>query len=107
MVKVSVFYPSRPGARFDVDYYLRRHMTRSVELLGPHMQEITTEIGVAGGVPGQPPPFAAIASFTCNSVEEFTTIFLQHADELQADIANYTDIAPVIQVSQVVVMRMA
>jgi uncharacterized protein (TIGR02118 family) len=106
MVRVSVFYPYKPGARFDVDYYLRRHMTRSVELLGPHMKEISTEIGVAGGIPGQPAPFAAISSFTCNSVEEFTSIFLQHADELQGDIPNYTDIAPVIQVSEVVVLRL-
>lgn len=26
MVKVSVFYPNRKDARFDIDYYCNRHM---------------------------------------------------------------------------------
>jgi len=34
MVKVSIFYPSKPGARFDVDYYLNTHMPLTLGLLG-------------------------------------------------------------------------
>jgi hypothetical protein len=33
-------------------------------------------------------------------VKAFTDAFLPHADELQGDIPNYTDIAPIIQVSE-------
>src|ERR1700676_1766092 len=34
MIKVSVFYPSSDGARFDMDYYRDRHMALVQERLG-------------------------------------------------------------------------
>jgi uncharacterized protein (TIGR02118 family) len=39
----------------------------------------------------------------CDSVDEFQRGFGPHAKEILADIANYTDLAPVMQVSEVVV----
>jgi uncharacterized protein (TIGR02118 family) len=105
MVKVSIFYPSTPGARFDVDYYLKTHMPLTIGLLGPAVQSISVEIGVIGGLPDQAPPFVAICSFVCETAEAFTAAFLPNADLLQGDIVNYTDIAPVIQVSQLFVTQ--
>jgi uncharacterized protein (TIGR02118 family) len=37
------------------------------------------------------------------SVESFQTAFGPHMKEIMADIANYTDITPVMQISEVVV----
>jgi uncharacterized protein (TIGR02118 family) len=39
----------------------------------------------------------------CDSIEAFQTGFGPHAQEIMADIPNYTDQAPVIQISEVVV----
>jgi uncharacterized protein (TIGR02118 family) len=39
----------------------------------------------------------------CDSVEDFQAGFGPHAKELMADIPNYTDIAPIVQISDVVV----
>ena len=39
----------------------------------------------------------------CNSMEVFQAGFGPHAQEIVADIPNYTDQAPVIQISEVVV----
>ncbi len=39
----------------------------------------------------------------CDSVEAFRAGFGPHAQEILADIPNYTDLAPVIQISEVVV----
>ncbi len=36
-----------------------------------------------------------------DSVEEFQTAFTPHAAEIMADIPNYTNIQPVIQISEV------
>jgi uncharacterized protein (TIGR02118 family) len=101
MVRVSIFYPSKPGARFDVDYYLNTHMPLAIGTLGSAIKAVSVEIGLLSGQPGQPPPFTAICAFTCDTVEDFTSAFLPNADVLQGDIPNYTDIAPVIQVSEI------
>lgn len=99
MIKVSVLYPHKLGARFDADYYLNVHMPMSAKLLGHAMQSVTAEIGLSGETPGEPAPFAAIAGFTCASIDAFLQAFLPVANQLQADILNYTDIEPVIQFS--------
>jgi len=39
----------------------------------------------------------------CDSVEAFQAGFGPHAKEIMADIPNYTDQSPVIQISEVVV----
>jgi uncharacterized protein (TIGR02118 family) len=100
MIKVSIFYPSKPGSRFDGAYYLNVHMPLAIKLLGPALKAVTVELGVSGGAPDQSPPFAAICGFTCETVQAFMEAFAPHQLELQTDIPNYTDIVPVIQVSQ-------
>jgi len=99
MIKVSILYPNTPGSHFDTDYYLKVHMPLAVKLLGPALKRVTAEIGVGGAAPGEPAPYAAIAGFTCESIEAFTQAFLPNAAELQGDIPRYTDIQPVIQIS--------
>ena len=101
MIKVSILYPSKPGSRFDVDYYLQVHMPMAVRLLGSAMKAVSVEIGVSGVIPGQPAPFAAIVGFTCESAEAFNAAFLPVAGQLQGDIPKYTDIEPVIQMSEI------
>ena len=100
MIKVSIFYPNKSGSRFDGAYYLSVHIPLAIKLLGPAIKAVSVELGVSGGAPDQAPPYAAICGFTCETVQAFTEAFLPHQAELQSDIPNYTDIAPVIQVSQ-------
>ena len=69
MTKVSIAYPGKPGSPFDADYYLRVHMPMAAKLLGQAIKAATAEIGIGGETPGAPPPYAAIAGFTCKSVE--------------------------------------
>ena len=91
MIKVSVMYPAREGARFDHAYY--RDKCRSY----------TVDRGLAGGTPDAPPTYVAMCHLFCDSVEAFQSGFGPHAKDIMADIANYTDIAPVVQISEVVV----
>jgi len=101
MIKVSVLYPSKLGTRFDVDYYLTVHMPMAARLLGAAVKDISIEIGIGGGVPGTPAPYAAIVGFTCDSVDAFIAAFMPVAGQLQGDIPNYTDIEPVVQISEI------
>jgi uncharacterized protein (TIGR02118 family) len=101
VIKVTVLYPSRPGSRFDVDYYLHTHMPMACRLLASAVKSVSVDIGLSGSTPDQPPPFAAICEFTCESAQAFGEAFLPCAAQLQRDIPNYTDIEPVIQFSEI------
>ena len=100
MIKVSILYPRKPGSRFDADYYTKAHMPLAQQLLASGVVATSVEIGVSGATPEQPPAFWAICGFTCVSAEAFSAAFLPHAATLQGDIPNYTDVEPIIQISQ-------
>jgi uncharacterized protein (TIGR02118 family) len=101
MVRVSILYPNQPGSRFDVEYYLNFHMPMSSKLLGTAVKAVSVEIGRNGVSPNELPPFAAICSFSCETFEDFMTAFTPVAADLQGDIPKYTDITPIIQVSDI------
>jgi uncharacterized protein (TIGR02118 family) len=107
MVKISMMYPNKEGARFDFDYYLRTHMPTSVDRLAssPGFRSVSVERGLAGGAPGSRPHYIAMCHYTFESLEAFLTAFNANAAELQGDIPNYTDLSPMIQVSSVEFLR--
>lgn len=103
MIKVSVMYPNTPGARFDHDYYRDSHMPLVQKLMGSSCQFYTVDKGIGGGAPDAPATYIGMCHIYSESVESFQAGFGPHADEILADIANYTDLKPVMQVSEVVV----
>lgn len=103
MIKVSVMYPNKPGARFDHAYYRDRHMPLVKAKMGPACLFYTVDKGLAGGAPGVAPTYVAMCHIYADSVESFQAAFGPHAKEILADIPNYTDLEPVLQISDVVV----
>jgi uncharacterized protein (TIGR02118 family) len=103
MIKVSVMYPYTDGARFDHAYYRDKHMPLLKARMGDACKSYTIDKGLAGGAPGTPPTYVGMCHVFCDSVEAFQTAFGPHAKEILGDIKNYTDIAPVLQISEVVV----
>lgn len=101
MIVVNVLYPNAPGAKFDLDYYLQRHMPMVQRRLGAPLQRVAVERGLAGGAPGAPPPFLAAAHLYFESVEAFQGAFGPHAETILADVPNYTNTTPLIQISEV------
>jgi uncharacterized protein (TIGR02118 family) len=103
MVKISIFYPHTPDSTFDMEYYLRTHMPMSRERLGAHpgFLALSVERGVAAPQSRVPPAYVAMCHYTFTTAEDFVAAFMLHAAELQADIANYTSIVPIVQFSVV------
>jgi uncharacterized protein (TIGR02118 family) len=101
MIKVSVLYPNSPDARFDMAYYVDRHMPMVRDLIGGALKGINVEQGLAGGQPGAPAPYVALGHLLFESVDVFQAAFAQHSDAILADIPNYTNTQPTVQVSQV------
>jgi len=103
MIRVSIMYPNQQGARFDHAYYRDKHMPLLKARMGAACRSYTVDKGLAGGAPGSAPTYVGMCHIFCDSVESFQAGFGPHAKEIMADIANYTDLQPVIQISEVVV----
>lgn len=103
MIKVSVMYPNTLGARFDHAYYRDKHLPFVKATLGDSLLSYTIDKGLAGGAPGAPATYVAMCHLHFTSVETFQAAFGPHAQEILADIPNYTDLTPTLQISEVVV----
>lgn len=103
MIKVSVMYPNTPGAKFNHEYYRDKHMPMVKSRMGENCKFYTVDKGVAGGTPGAPATYVGMGHLYCDSVDAFQRGFGPHAKEIMGDISNYTDIAPLVQISEVVV----
>jgi uncharacterized protein (TIGR02118 family) len=101
MIRVSVLYPNTDGNTFDHDYFLGTHMPLVAERCGDPLRNWEVEKGIAGGEPGAPPPYMALAHLTFDSVDDFQAAFGPHAEEILGDIPNYTNATAVMQISEV------
>jgi uncharacterized protein (TIGR02118 family) len=100
MVKVTIFYPNSPGAKFDMNYYTTSHMPM-VQRKVSTCKGIAAEKGLAGGAPGSAPTYIAIGHLLFDSVEAFESAFAPHAPEILADVPNYTNVQPILQINQI------
>lgn len=101
MIAVSVFYPNQPGLHFDIDYYCTKHMPLVRQLVGPALLKVAVEHGIAGIEAAAPPPYLAIGHLYFDSVEAFQKAFGPHFPRIAADVPNYTNATPVLQISDV------
>jgi len=102
LIKISVMYPFAEGKTFNMEYYETKHMPMVAKFLGSNLVKYTIEKGVASGIPNQPLPYMAIGIFYIRSLADYQAAIAPNRDAIRADIANYTDVAPVILVSEVV-----
>lgn len=103
MIKVSILYPNEEGKKFDMDYYCKKHVPMVGKLLGESVTGATVEKGLVGGAPDSPATYAAMGNLYFNTVEAFQNSFGPNADTIMADVPNYTNIEPVIQISEVMI----
>ena len=101
MIKVSVLYPNRESSKFDMDYYCNSHIPMVRQKLGAACKGAAVEHGVSGAAPGSRPAFIAMGHLYFDTLEAFQAAFGPHAQAFMADIPNYTDIEPTLQISDV------
>ena len=94
MIRLSVLYPTTEGATFDHDYYRDKHVPLVAKSWGLDSYEI--DKGVDG-------PYVAAVHFMFPSTEAVSAAMASEGTgAVMADVANYTDIQPVLQTSEVV-----
>ena len=102
LFKVSVMYPFSEGKTFDIAYYEATHMPMVARLLGSNLVKYTIEKGVVSGIPNTPLPFMAIGTFYVKDLSAYQAAITPNRDAIRADFPNYTNISPMILVSEVV-----
>ena len=100
MVILTVLYPKSASSRFDHDYYLNQHI--------PLVHDRCTRMGLhsvrlfrgTGTLEGSAPPFEMIGLLAFPSMAELSAALEAHGGEIVGDIPNFTNIQPVIQISE-------
>jgi uncharacterized protein (TIGR02118 family) len=94
MIRLSVFYPATEGAKFDHEYYRSHHIPLALQTWGLSGAEI--DRGIDG-------PYIAGVHFRFDSQEALANAMgAPGTSDVLADVANYTDITPVMQTSEIV-----
>ena len=101
MIRVSVLYPNKPGGKFDMDYYLTKHMPMVRERLGAALKGVTVEQGISGMAPNSAPEFVTMCHLVFDSVDAHDAAIAPHQAALVGDIPNFTNIEPRFQFSDV------
>lgn len=101
MIKVTVLYPNNEDKNFNLQYYLDVHIPLVKRRLGNTCKKVEVEKGIAGSTPGSTPAHTIIGYLYFDSVEDFQNAFSPHANEIMGDIANFTNINPTMQISEV------
>ena len=105
MFKVSILYPNGEDKTFDMDYYEKTHMPLVSGFLGKNLKFYEIDKGVAGRTPNDKVPFVAIGYFYINDVAEYNKAIAQNRDTIINDIKKYTNIQPIIQISEIKQLR--
>jgi uncharacterized protein (TIGR02118 family) len=101
MIKISVLYADDGGRRFDMDYYCNKHVPMVRQKLGNECRGVAVEQGISGISAGSRPAYVAMGHLFFDSLEAFHAVFSPHRDAIVADVPNYTNIQPAVQISEV------
>jgi uncharacterized protein (TIGR02118 family) len=101
MIKVAILYPNGEGKTFDMDYYRNTHMPLAASLFGNSLKAMSIDKGLAGITPDVPAPYLAIGYFYFEDMSSMQSTMAPNSERLRADVSNYTNIQPVIQISEV------
>ncbi len=103
MIQVSVMYPNQDDARFDMTYYTEIHMPLVRKLTGRACRGVAVQRGLSGPQIHSKPTYVALGHIYFDSVPAFEQAFAPHASQIMADVSNFTNLIPVIQINEVIV----
>lgn len=101
LFKVTILYPSGEDKTFDMNYYETKHMPLVAGFLGKNLKYYEIDKGISGRTPEDKVPFVAIGYFYVRNIEEYNKAIAQNRNAVISDIKNYTNIQPVVQISEI------
>lgn len=103
MIQVSVMYPNQDDARFDMTYYTEIHIPLVHKLAGEACRRVAVQRGIGGSQPGSKPTYLALGHLYFDSIPAFECAFGPHVEQIMADLSNFTNLTPTVQINEVVV----
>jgi uncharacterized protein (TIGR02118 family) len=105
LFKVAVLYPNGEDKTFDMDYYEKKHMPMVAGFIGKNLKFYEIDKGISGRTPNDKPSFVAIGYFYIRDVAEYSQAIAKNRDAVVNDFKNYTNIQPVVQISEIKYLR--
>lgn len=106
MIRIAISYPktksNNPAKQFNMDYYRERHMALVEINYLPHGL-IKWELDIPQIGLGELPVFA-IGYLYFTNLQEVKNAFKQAGSIVLADIINFTDVTPIVVVSEITAM---
>ncbi|WKN45661.1 EthD family reductase [Tunicatimonas pelagia] len=102
MIRVVIMYPNEDGKTFDMDYYSKKHMPMVASLFGDPLKRYAIDKGMSGRTLDEPTPYLAVGYFYFDKLSDYENAFGSNAEKILSDIPNYTDIQPIVQISEVI-----
>lgn len=94
-------YPADSGTKFDVEYYLQKHMPLVKERWASYGLKASQVLRGTSMADGSTPGYRMMAVLTFNSIENYKNAGKAHGREIFADIANFTDAKPSVQINDI------
>lgn len=102
MIMVSVIYSADSSVRFDLDYYLQKHIPLVKERWAPYgMTDVKVVRGTAKA-DGSAPDFRLMTLMTFTSLDAFKAAGAAHGREVSGDVANFTDKRGIMQINEII-----
>jgi len=100
-ITVTMLFPTEPDSRFDWDYFLNSHVPMvEAALAGDNLIQIKVALGLSGTAPGDAPAYQAVMIVSYDSIVAFHRTWRQHHHRIMADVTNFTNTRPVVQLSE-------
>jgi len=93
-------YPNTLGSKFDMDYYLGSHFDLVGKLWGDNLISARAVKGIGTPDPDTPAPYQVMAILEIESMDVLHQMIEEHGEEVMGDIPNFTDTAPIVQISE-------
>lgn len=96
---VTVLYPNRADATFDMGYYLSSHMPMVQERFGPHGMTAWRVVRFPG--PPEQTPFSVMATLDFGTAAEIEAALAAAGGPVLADVPNFSNQQPVLMRGEV------
>ncbi|MCR4338000.1 MAG: EthD family reductase [Candidatus Omnitrophica bacterium] len=102
MIRIAAAYPRNPEKKFDMDYYIHTHLPMVYHKFRPFgLQKIEVDQGIEKPGGGSS-PFFAIGYLYFDKLKNFQEAYATVGAEVVGNIPAYTNVAPIIQIGEMI-----